>query len=161
MVTLTKRVIPGPDWHCALREFLQYLPAKYKWRRKKSYYLRAGPWHWAKWQIRPWLLHYVHKKFRWGPEVATFRTKNLISPWLYLSIGWKNWIKGERRAPWLSILFIVNYYSTRVLSYAKMLKETENEKTRLFCQICVIGGISIEEAWAPWAIPLTTLMILR
>ena len=23
------------------------------------------------------LLHYVHKKFRWGPEVATFRTKTL------------------------------------------------------------------------------------
>ena len=45
--------------------------------QKKSYYLSAGPWHCAIWQIRRWLLHYVHKKFRWGPEVATFRTKTL------------------------------------------------------------------------------------
>ena len=34
-----------------------------------------------------------------------------------------------------------------------MLKETENEEPRLFCQIFVIGGISIEGAWAPWANP--------
>ena len=32
----------------------------------------------------------------------------------------------------------------RVLLYAKMLKETENEETRLFCRIFVIGGISID-----------------
>ena len=25
--------------------------------QKKSYYLRAGPWHWTLWQIRRWLLH--------------------------------------------------------------------------------------------------------
>ena len=37
----------------------------------------------------------------------------------------------------------------RVLLYAKMLKETENEEIRLFCQIFVIGGISIEGAQAP------------
>ena len=30
-----------------------------------------------------------------------------------------------------------------------MLKETENEETRLFCQIFVIGGISIEGPWSP------------
>ena len=54
-----------------------------------------------------------------------------------------------RRAPWSSILYNVNYCSTRVLLYAKMLKETENEETRLFCQICVIGGISIEGTRAP------------
>ena len=41
----------------------------------------------------------------------------------------------------------------RVLLYAKMLKETETEETRLFCQIFVIGGISIEETRAPWATP--------
>ena len=39
-----------------------------------------------------------------------------------------------------------------------MLKETENEGTRLFCQIFVIGGISIV---APLATPLATPMILR
>ena len=32
-----------------------------------------------------------------------------------------------------------------------MQKETKNEEIRLFCQICVIGGISIEGAQAPWA----------
>ena len=37
-----------------------------------------------------------------------------------------------------------------------MLKETENEETRLFCQIFVIGGILIEGARAPWATPLAT-----
>ena len=42
-----------------------------------------------------------------------------------------------------------------------MVKETENEETRLFCQIFVIGGISIEGARAPWATPLATPMILR
>ena len=42
-----------------------------------------------------------------------------------------------------------------------MLKETENEETRCFCQIFIIGGISIEEARAPWATPLATPMILR
>ena len=42
-----------------------------------------------------------------------------------------------------------------------MLKETENEETRFFCQIFVIGGISIEEAQAPWATPLATPLTLR
>ena len=42
-----------------------------------------------------------------------------------------------------------------------MLKETENEETRIFCKIFVIGGISIEGAEAPWATPLATPMILR
>ena len=42
-----------------------------------------------------------------------------------------------------------------------MLKETENDKTRLFCQIFVIGGILIEGVRAPWATPLPTAMILR
>ena len=38
-----------------------------------------------------------------------------------------------------------------------MLKETENEKTRLFCHIFIICGISIGEALAP---PLATPMIV-
>ena len=52
-----KHVIPGPDLHCArpltLRGFLQHLPAKYTVNedQKKSYYLRAGPWHQAIWLI--------------------------------------------------------------------------------------------------------------
>ena len=58
-------------------------------------------------------------------------------------------LRGVRRAPWSSILFIANYWCTRVLLYAKMLKETENEETRLFGQTFVIGGISIARAPAP------------
>ena len=54
-----------------------------------------------------------------------------------------------RRALWSSILFIVNYSCTRVLLYAKMLKDTENEEIRLFWQIFAIGGILIEGARVP------------
>ena len=54
-----------------------------------------------------------------------------------------------RRAPWSSILFTFDYCCMRVLLYAKMLNETENEETRLFCQIFVIGGILREEARTP------------
>ena len=70
-------------------------------------------------------------------------------------------MKGVSRAPWLSILFIVNYCCTRLLLYAKMLEETENEETKLFCQICVIGGILIDGARVPLATPIPTPMILR
>ena len=49
----------------------------------------------------------------------------------------------------------------RVLVYAKILKETENEETRLFCQIFVIGGISIEGATPMISKPQATPMILR
>ena len=37
--------------------------------------------------------------------------------------------------------------------YAKMLKETENEETRLFWQNFVIGGILIKGARVPSVIP--------
>ena len=36
-----------------------------------------------------------------------------------------------------------NYCFTRVLWYAKMVKETEILETKLFCDIFIIGGISI------------------
>ena len=55
----------------------------------------------------------------------------------------------------------VNNCCTRVLLYAKMLKETENEETRLFCQIFVSGAILSEETRAPLAIPMATPMILK
>ena len=42
-----------------------------------------------------------------------------------------------------------------------MLKKFENEETRLFCQIFVIGGISIEGDPGPLATLLATPMILR
>ena len=42
-----------------------------------------------------------------------------------------------------------------------MLKETKNEETKLFCQIFVVGGISIEVVRATWATSLATPMMLR
>ena len=42
-------------------------------------------------------------------------------------------------------------YYLLLITVEKMLKETETEKTRLFCQNFVIGGISIEGARDPWA----------
>ena len=60
------------------------------------------------------------------------------------------------RAPWLSVLFVVNYSCTRVLLYEKMLKETENEETRLFWQIFATGGILIEGAGFPRPLPRYT-----
>ena len=142
MITLTKHVIPGLDLLCAgprhFGDFFNIFQPNISEDQKKSYYLSAGPWHWALWQIRRWILHYVHKKFRWGPEVATFTTKTLYFTlvirlnYTFEFVG-KNWIKGVRRGPWSSILFIVNYCCTRVLLYTKMLKETENEETRFFC----------------------------
>ena len=53
------------------------------------------------------------------------------------------------RAPWSSILFIVNYCRTRVLLYAKMLKDTENEKTRLFCQILSLVAFCLKGPGPP------------
>ena len=124
--------------------------------QQKFYYLSARPWHFAIWQIRRRLLHYVHKKFRWRPEVATFRTKSLDLT-MVICLNWseKNWIKWVYRAPWSSILF--NCCSKRVLLYAKMLKETENEKTRLFCHWSHFDW----GAGTTWATPLATPIILR
>ena len=70
---------------------------------------------------------------------------------MVIRLNWLEKIELRRYAgpPWLSVLFIVNYCCTRVLLYAKMLKETENRETRFFCQIFVIGGISIEGSRAP------------
>ena len=65
MVTLTKHVISGPNLHSAgplaLKGFLQNRSEDQK---KSLYYLSVEPWHCAIWQIRRWLLDYVHKKFR-------------------------------------------------------------------------------------------------
>ena len=62
-------------------------------------------------------------------------------------------MKGVRRAPWSSILFIVNYYCTRVLLYAKMLKETENEETRLFGKYLSLAAFQLRGPGPPGPTP--------
>ena len=64
---------------------------------------------------------------------SNFRTK-LLDFTLVVRLNWleKIELRGYAGPPWSSVLFIVNYYCTRVLLYAKMLKETENEETRCF-----------------------------
>ena len=68
MVTFTKRGISGPDLHSAgplaLRDFCNIFLPNASDDQKKSYYLNAEPWHCSIWQIRRWLLHYVHEKVR-------------------------------------------------------------------------------------------------
>ena len=82
----------------------------------------------------------------------------LISSGLNISICWQNRIYG---APGLLVVnIIVNYLCTRVLLYAKMLKETENEEARLFCHIFLIAGILIKEEPGPLGPSLAMLMIV-
>ena len=69
-------------------------------------------------------MHYVHKKARCDPEIATFRTKTLH----FLRVIRLNWpakieLRGTRR-PWSSILLI----SYTVVS-EKCSKDTETEET--------------------------------
>ena len=81
----------GP-WH--LRDFCNIFLPNLSEDQKMSYYLSAGPWHCAIWQIRRWLLHYVHKKFRWEPEVATFRTKTFDFT-LVIRLNWLEKIESS------------------------------------------------------------------
>ena len=69
MVTPTNHAIAGPDLHRAgpleVWGVLQHLSAKYSGRPKKvlRFERRAPSWYCAiLWSIRPWLMHYVHKK---------------------------------------------------------------------------------------------------
>ena len=81
IVTLTKHDITGTDLHCAgplaLKGFLQHLPAKYKWRPMKVLLSERGTMALCHMANTALVLHCVHKKFRWGPDVATPRTKAL------------------------------------------------------------------------------------
>ena len=68
-------------------------------------------------------MHYVHKKARCGPKIATFVTKTLH----FLRVVRLNWLakielRGAR-GPWSSILLLVTVVSE------KCLKETETEET--------------------------------
>ena len=134
MVTPTIHVIVGPDLHragpLALWRFSQHLFAKYRGRPKKvlQFERRAPSWYFAiLWSIRPWLMHFVHKKVIWGSEKATFKDKN--SPFLpgyTLKLAGKNWIEGA--AGPLVFHSVVSYCCKR-----KMLKRNWNwTNSRLF-----------------------------
>ena len=157
MVTVTKHVIPGPDLHCAgslaLNRFLQHLPTKYKWRLNKSYYLSAGPSHCAIWQIRRWWLHYIHKKFRWEPEVASLRTKTHDFT-LVIRLNWLEKIELKGCAEHLGH----QYYLLLITVVRKDAETNWKWRNKAFLSL---DGISIEGARAPWATPLATPMILR
>ena len=60
--------------------------------------------------------------------MATFWTKNLNSPRLLLKLVGKIELRGP--GP-LVVNTVVNYRCTRVVLYAKMLKETEIQEKRL------------------------------
>ena len=90
-------------------------------------------------------MHYVHKKARCGPEIATFRTKTLH----FLRVIRINWLakielRGNRH-PWSSILLI----SYTVVS-EKCWKETETEETiSFFVTFLSLGEISIAGGGLP------------
>ena len=69
----------------------------------------------------------VHKKFRWGPELATFRTKTHDFT-LVIRLNWyeKIELRGCAGPPGRQCYLLLITCCTRVLMYAKMLKETEN-----------------------------------
>ena len=94
--------------------------------QKKSYDLSAGPLagtasYYGK--SRPWLMYYVHKKARCGPEIATFRAKTLHF-FRVIRLNWQ--IKIELRGArglWSSIMLLVTVVSE------KCWQETETEET--------------------------------
>ena len=141
MVTLTKYVISGPNLHCAgplaRKGFLQHFQAKYKWRRNKSYYLSAGTWHCGIWQIRCWLIHYVHKKFRWEPKVATFRTKTLDFT-LVIRLYWlsKMELRGCAGSPgrqyYLLLITVVRVYCCKQRCWKKLKMKKQGFFVKFF-----------------------------
>ena len=71
-------------------------------------------------------LHYVREKVRRWPEFATFRTKAVN----FTRVIHSNWLaKIKLRGPAPLVVNIINTYRHVYCLYAKMLKETETEKT--------------------------------
>ena len=77
-------------------------------------------------------MHYVHKKARCGPEIATFRTKTLHF-FRVICLNWLTTIELRGGPGTLVFNSVVSYCCKR-----KTLKETETEET-----IGVFGEISI------------------
>ena len=99
-------------------------------------------------------MHYLHKKARCDPEIATFRTKTIHFFQVYVYIGWQKLILGVPGP--LVFNIVVRYWCKR-----KTLKETETEETRLFCHIFVIGKISIGVGKARLAKPMLQLRKIK
>ena len=74
-------LLSGPDLHrlgpLALWNFRNIVLPNTGEDQKKSYRLSAEPLALFQMSIRPWLLHYVHKKVRSGPQLVTFKIKPL------------------------------------------------------------------------------------
>ena len=66
-------------------------------------------------------MHYVHKKVKGGPEIATITTKTLNFS-RAICLNW--WTKIELRGEPLTVNIVANYCCKR-----KMLKETETGQT--------------------------------
>ena len=84
-------LLPGPDLHrvgpLALWNFRNIFLPNTGEDQKKSYRLSAGPLACSISQIRPWLLHYVHKKVRGVPQLVTFKIKPLNFTWV-IRLNW-------------------------------------------------------------------------
>ena len=145
MVTLTDYVTPGPDLQytglLALRGFSLHLPAKYKWKPKKVLPSDCGALALCH-MVNPALVIPLRSsKGYMGPEVATFWTKTFN----FTQVTNLNWLAklnwGGPSA--LVVNIIVNYCCSCALLYAKKLKETETEETRLICHIFITVDIKL------------------
>ena len=127
MVTFINHVIPRLDIYCALHlvrwRFLQHLPAKYRWRLKKSLtiWVRGSstvPYG----ESSPGYCITFIKRLDKGLRKQLSGQNPLISPRLYISIGWQNRIDGAR-ASWLLILLVitvVHVYCCTLRCYKKL-----------------------------------------
>ena len=74
----------------------------------------------------------------------------LISPWLFFKLVGKYWIKGVRwpsgRQYYLLLITVVRVYCC---TYAKMLKETENEETRFFVKFLSLVAFQLKGPGPP------------
>ena len=89
-----------------------------------------------------------------GPEVATFRTKNLN----FYRVQHLKWLEKKLfEEAWLPIVvkISIKLLYSNILLNAKMLQETETKETLSFVvMIFVFGGFSIGEGREPIANPL-------
>ena len=96
-------------------------------------------------------MHYVHKKTRYGPEIATFRTKTLHL-FRVIRLNWLAKIElREARGPLSLVLLLVTVISK------KCSEETEIKETiRFFVTFLSLVKFQLRRATLP---PLATLML--